>query len=328
MTRDEVNTRLREALRTAHYSYRTEQAYLDWIRRLLRFFPDVPPAEINLDHARTFLTHLAVARNVSASTQNQALAAILFFLRAVLRQEVERIDGAEPASRPRRLPVVLSREEVRSILDCMQGVPALVASLLYGSGLRLSEALRLRVQDVDFGCNLVMVRNGKGDKDRITLLPTALAEPIRSHLARVENLHRLDLEAGYGGASLPGALGVKYPRAGHELGWQYLFPARQLARDPRNPGPLLRHHRGPSAIQKAVHRAVRAAGINKAATPHTFRHSFATHLLEDGYDIRTVQELLGHSSVRTTQIYTHVLNRTRIGVRSPLDSTPTNPSTQ
>lgn len=320
MTLEEINTRLREALRTGHYSYRTEQAYLDWIRRLLRFFPDLPPTDIDLDHARTFLTHLAVERNVAASTQNQALAAILFYMRAVLRQEVERIDGAEPAARPRRLPVVLNREEARDILKRMDGVPALVASLLYGSGMRLSEALRLRVKDVDLSSKLIMIRHGKGGKDRITLLPQSLIDPLQEHLARVVNLHRRDVEAGFRGASLPGALGVKYPHAGRELGWQYLFPARRLAPDPRSPGPMLRHHRGPSGIQKAVRRAARIAKVHKPVSPHTFRHSFATHLLEDGYDIRTVQELLGHSSVKTTQIYTHVLNRTRIGVRSPLDA--------
>jgi integron integrase len=320
MTPEAVDRKLREALRTGHYSYRTEQVYVDWVRRLLRYFPDLPPAEIDLEHARTFLTHLAVERKVAASTQNQALAAILFYMRAVLRQDVERIDGAEPASRPKRLPTVLARDEVRAVLNRMDGIPALVASLLYGSGLRVNEALRLRVKDVDLASNLLMVRSGKGDKDRITLLPKSIAGPMNDHLARVETLHRRDVENGYGGASLPGALGVKYPRAGRELAWQYLFPARRLAQDPRNPAAMLRHHRSPSAIQKAVHRAVRVAGIHKPATPHTFRHSFATHLLEDGYDIRTVQELLGHSSVKTTQIYTHVLNRTRIGVRSPLDA--------
>jgi len=322
MPRSPLLRALRDAIRTRHYSYRTEQAYVAWAVRYVRFHGLRHPAEMGADEIRAFLTHLAVERDVAASTQNQALAALLFLYREVLAVPVEYVDGIEHAKKPRRLPTVLTPEEAARVLTHMRDTPALVARLLYGSGLRLSEALRLRVKDLDFGYGQITVRDGKGGKDRVSVLPKSLAADLEAQVRRVEELHRQDLESGYAGASLPGALGRKYPEAGRERAWQYLFPAARLSPDPRGDARRwFRHHRDPSSIQTAVRRAVKKADIPKPASPHTFRHSFATHLLEAGADIRTVQELLGHRKLQTTQIYTHVLNR-GLTVRSPLDALP------
>jgi len=265
-----------------------------------------------------FLTHLAVDKNVAASTQNQAFAALLFLYREVLKQDLEGPIDSVRAKKPERLPTVMTREEVAAVITAMSVTYQLIAKLLYGSGLRLIECLRLRVKDIDFAQRQIIVRSGKGMKDRLTMLPDTLAEPLRMHLQRVRMLHQQDLADGYGAVYLPYALERKYPNANREWGWQYVFPAAKRSKDPRS-GVVRRHHLGASGPQKAVRRAVKLAGLNKHVTPHVFRHSFATHLLEDGYDIRTVQELLGHKDVKTTMLYTHVLNRGPLAVRSPLD---------
>lgn len=310
---------LRHALRARHYSLRTEEAYAAWLRRYLAFHPNRPPAELGEDEIARFLSTLAVRGNVAASTQNQALAALLFFYRAVLGRAVPLGEKVVPAKRPVRLPVVLTREEVRRLLAAVEGTPRLVATLLYGTGMRLLEALRLRVKDVDFGLNLVVVRDGKGQKDRRTMLPAALKGPLERHLERVRRLHERDLAAGAGDVLLPGAMERKAPDAAREWAWQYVFPASSFSRDPRG-GAVRRHHMDESTVQRAVRDALRRSRIAKAASCHTLRHSFATHLLESGYDIRTIQELLGHKDVATTMIYTHVLNQVGgRGVRSPLD---------
>jgi integron integrase len=309
---------VRACLRVKHYSYRTEQAYLDWIKRYIIFHGKRHPLEMSAPEIRQFLTHLAVERQVAASTQNQALAALLFLYQDVLKQPLDRIADIERAKRPAHIPVVFTREEVRAILDRLDGTNRLVAGLLYGAGLRLLEALRLRVKDVDFQYNQIVVRDGKGAKDRITLLPATLKQPLRRQLKRAGALHEMDLQDGLGVVHLPYALARKYPNAGREWGWQYVFPSPLRSKDPRT-GVERRHHLSESGLQRAIKVALHAAGISKAGSCHTLRHSFATHLLEDGYDIRTVQELLGHSNVSTTMIYTHVLNRGGKGVRSPLE---------
>jgi integron integrase len=268
---------------------------------------------------RAFLTHLAVERNVAASTQNQALGAIVFLYKQVLDRPLEWVGDVVRAKRPERLPVVFTREEVRAVLARLTGDRWLMASLLYGSGLRLMECLRLRVKDVDFGQNHLVVRDGKGQKDRVTLLPGSLVEPLKRQVARVEEIHRQDLDEGFGRVYLPFALGRKYPHADRQAGWQYLFPAPSRAIDPRSDVER-RHHDYEAGLQRAVRGAIRAAGVAKPGSCHTFRHSFATHLLENGSDIRTVQELLGHADVRTTMVYTHVLQRGPMGVRSPADA--------
>jgi integron integrase len=309
--------RVRAALRARHYSIRTEQAYLGWIRRFIRFNRLRHPKELGEPEVTAFLTHLAVEEHVSASTQNQALAALLFLYGIVLGRQVEWLEGIVRARKPQHLPVVLTREEVRQVLQHLEGVPRLVASLLYGTGMRLLECLHLRVKDLDFGLNQILVRDGKGQKDRRTMFPKALQEPVRLHLAAAREAHKADVERGLGEATMPDALARKYPQASHQWAWQFAFPAPGYCRDPRS-NALLRHHLHESTVQRAVSRAVSLAGLTKPATCHTFRHSFATHLLEDGYDIRTVQELLGHKEVRTTMIYTHVLNQAGgRGVRSP-----------
>lgn len=267
---------------------------------------------------REFLSHLAVDRNVTASTQSQALAALLFLYLEVLRDPVPWIADVIRARRPQRLPVVMTRDEVRAVLGKMKGPSRLVALILYGSGLRLMEALRLRVKDVDFGLNQITVRGGKGDRDRVTMLPASVRDEMEAHLARVRRLHERDLAAGAGRVTLPHALARKYPNAPIELAWQWVFPARRIAVDPKT-RERYRHHLHETVVQREMHDAVKAAKLMKRATCHTFRHSFATHLLEDGNDIRTVQELLGHRSVATTMIYTHVLNRGPLGVKSPVD---------
>ena len=309
--------RVRETLRVKHYSIRTEQAYLSWIRRYILFHDKRHPRTMGTPEIETFLTHLAVHDNVAASTQNQALCALLFLYNEVLGQEIDSVDAIR-AKKPKRLPVVLSWEEVEKVITAMTGTNQLVARLLYGSGLRLSECLRLRVKDVDFAYQQIVIRDGKGGKDRITVLPARLLEPLKDHLQRVAMIHRQDLDSGYGAVYMPYALEVKYPSANREWCWQYVFPAVHLSTDPRS-GARRRHHLGESGPQRAVRKAARLAGIDKHVTCHTFRHSFATHLLESGYDIRTVQELLGHKDVKTTMIYTHVLNRGGLAVRSPLD---------
>jgi integron integrase len=297
---------------------RTEQAYLDWIKRFIRHFGKRHPRDLGAAEVSEFLTHLAVAGQVAASTQNQAKSALLFLYREVLDVELPWLDDVESAKAPRRLPVVLTQAEVVALLARLEGTNALVCRLLYGTGLRIMECLRLRVKDVEFERGEILVRDGKGFKDRVTMLPTSLAPSLREHMVRVAELHRQDLVAGHGEVWLPYALERKYPNAGREWAWQYVFPSAKLSVDPRS-GVVRRHHVADQAVQRALKLAVRAAGVAKPATPHTLRHSFATHLLESGYDIRTVQELLGHSDVSTTMIYTHVLNKGGRGVRSPLD---------
>ncbi|MDZ4097439.1 MAG: integron integrase, partial [Methylophilaceae bacterium] len=277
------------------------------------------PRDMGAKDVEAFLTHLAVKRHVSASTQNQAKSALLYLYREVLEIELPWLDNVTQANVPKRLPVVLSVSEVQSVLTRLSGTHALVASLLYGGGLRLMEAVRLRVKDVDFERREIVVREGKGFKDRVTMLPESAVSDLKNHLAKVKALHGEDLAAGYGEVYLPFALDKKYPNAGREWGWQYVFPSRQLSVDPRS-GKTRRHHIDEKGVQRAMKQAVFKAGITKPATPHTLRHSFATHLLQSGYDIRTVQELLGHSDVSTTMIYTHVLNRGGKGVVSPLDA--------
>ena len=311
---------VREQIRLRHYSIRTEAVYLEWVKRYIRFHKYRHPQEMGGPEVEAFLSDLAVRRDVSASTQNQALSAILFLYKQVLQIELPWMDGVIRAGRPQRLPVVLTREEVASVLAQLDGTLWLIASLLYGSGMRLMEVLRLRVKDVEFARLEILIRDGKGQKDRVTMLPRKLAAPLELHLQRVRALHEQDLREGYGRANLPHALARKYPNAAAEWGWQFVFPSVNRSEDPRSGG-IFRHHLHEKTIQRAVRNAVRRVGLHKPATPHTLRHSFATHLLESGQDIRTVQELLGHSDVKTTQIYTHVLNRGGLGVLSPLDRT-------
>jgi integron integrase len=309
---------VRERMRRLGLAKRTEQAYVTWIRRFIIANGKRHPAQMGGAEVEAFLTALAVRGRVAASTQNQALAALLFLYREVLGVDLPWMANIRRAKRPERVPVVLTREEVAAVLGEMSGVSWLVASLLYGSGLRLLEGLRLRIKDLDFTRCEITVRNGKGAKDRRTMLPTSLHESLRMQLGEAQRIHQRDLRAGHGAVWLPDALERKYPHSAKDWRWQYVFPASQRAADPRS-GAEYRHHLHETVVQRAVVRAVRVAGIDKHATCHTLRHSFATHLLEDGYDIRTVQELLGHTDVRTTQIYTHVLNRGGHAVRSPLD---------
>jgi integron integrase len=309
---------VREAIRLRHYSYRTEQQYVAWIRRYILFHEKRHPRELGGPHVESFLTHLAVDCQVTAATQAQALAAILFLYKHVLNVRLPWLQSVVRARRPKRLPTVLTRQEVRAVLAHIDGAHGLVASLLYGSGLRVLEALRLRCKDVDLEHRTLAVRNGKGAKDRITLIPESLVDALRTELAAVRERHEHAKRNGFGGVDLPFALHKKYPRAHLEPGWQYLFPAPRPSRDPRT-GTWRRHHLDLKAVQRRVRRAVIASGIDKPASCHTFRHCFATHMLEAGADIRTIQELMGHASVKTTQIYTHVLNRGGIAARSPLD---------
>lgn len=309
--------KLRTAIIARHYSPRTEKAYAGWVRRFLAQAP-AQPASLGEAEVARFLTGLADDDDVSASTQNQALNALLFFFKEALGRELGLVEGVVRAKRPQRVPVVLSREEVSAVLGAMSGTPKLMATLLYGAGLRLLECCRLRVKDVDFFQNQIVVRGGKGDKDRHTMLPTAAREPLLRHLEAVRRQHQDDLAAGLGAVALPGALARKYPNAAKEWGWQWLFPATSHYSD-RETGERRRHHLHESVLQRAFKEARIKAGISKPAGCHTLRHSFATHLLEDGYDIRTVQELLGHANVNTTMIYTHVLHRGGRGVRSPAD---------
>ena len=317
MAKKELLDQLRDTLRIKHYSYRTEESYVQWVRRFILFHKKRHPAEMGAPEIKAFLAYLARERNVSASTQNQALSAILFLYREVLHKEIEPILLSN-AKRPERLPTVLSRKEVHRLLNSMHGTHKLMAQLLYGSGLRLMECLRLRIKDVDFDYKTITVCDGKGEKDRVVPLPETVIPALRHQIERVRLLHQEDLVAGYGEVSLPYALAEKYPHAAREFIWQYLFPSSRRSKDPRT-GKERRHHMDPSGLQRAIRQAARKAGLSKRVTPHTLRHSFATHLLQNGYDIRTVQELLGHKDVRTTMIYTHVLQPSSQAVRSPLD---------
>ncbi len=310
--------RVRDRCRVKHYSRRTERAYASWITRFIFFFGRKHPSEMGGAEVERFLTHLAVAGKVAASTQNQALSALLFLYREVLGVELPWMDNVTRAKRPQRLPVVLTVDEVHRVLARLDGRDWLMASLLYGTGMRLMECVRLRIKDVDFSRNEIVVRDGKGGKDRRTVLPATLQPALEQQLARVREIHRADLDTAWAGVYLPHALARKYPNASRSLAWQYLFPATQQSTDPHG-GAIRRHHIDEKVLQRAVAMAVRGAGIAKPASCHTFRHCFATHLLEAGYDIRTVQELLGHADVATTQIYTHVLGRGGLGVFSPLD---------
>jgi integron integrase len=311
--------RVRAALRARHYSLRTEEAYVAWIKRYIFFFHATRhPAEMGAEEVTRFLSSLAVDGQVAASTQNQALSALLFLYRNVLEVDLPWLDGIVRAKRPQRLPVVLTRDEVRAVLQRLEGVARLMACLLYGAGLRVLECCRLRAQDVDFAANQLVVRGGKGDKDRVTMLPAVAKADLARHLEMVRAQHHDDLAVGAGWVELPTALLRKYPNAGREWAWQWVFPATRIYHD-RVTGQRRRHHLHETVLQRAVKDAVRRAGLAKRASPHTLRHSFATHLLEDGHDIRTVQELLGHRDVSTTMIYTHVLNRGPAAVRSPVD---------
>ena len=310
--------RISDRIRFKHYSIRTEQAYVEWIKRFIYFHHKRHPSELGAPDVEAFLTDLAVTRRVAANTQNQAKSAILFLYKEVLGIELPWLDGIESAKSSVRLPVVLTSDEVQKLLRHLRGVHFLVGRLLYGTGMRIMEAMRLRVKDVDFARHEIIVRDGKGAKDRITMLPRELEGPLGRQLIGVAKIHRADLAEGFGDVYLPNALAHKYPNAGREWAWQFVFPAERRSIDPRS-GVIRRHHLGDQAFQRAMRQALRDAAITKLATPHTLRHSFATHLLESGYDIRTVQELLGHSDVSTTMIYTHVLNRGGRAVISPLD---------
>lgn len=311
--------RLRDAIRTRHYSYQTEKAYLHWARRFIYFHDKRHPQEMGETEIAAFLSHLAVERRVSASTQNQALNALLFLYKQVLEREVGMIQGVVRAKRPVRLPTVMTRDEVAAILQRLAGREWLMAALMYGTGMRVMECLRLRIMDIEFGFHQIRVRDGKGQKDRSVPLPDSLISAIRQQIEEVKRVHAADLADGLGETSLPFALERKYPNAARELGWWYLFPSSQTSRDPYSDR-IKRHHVDDSVIQRAVKQAVRDSGLNKQVSCHSFRHSFATHLLAAGHDIRTIQELLGHNDVKTTMIYTHVLGKGGQGVFSPLDS--------
>jgi integron integrase len=338
---------VRDRIRRKHYSLRTEDTYVQWIKRFIYFHGKRHPRELGAHEVEQYLTHLAVAGRVSASTQNQAMSALLFLYKEVLGQTLPWLDNIESARRSKRLPVVLTREEVDAVFARVHGTPGLMLRLIYGTGMRIMECVRLRVKDVDFARGEIIIREGKGFKDRVTMLPTSLVVPLTQHLARVKLLHDSDCKAGFGDVYLPYALARKYTNAGREWGWQYVFPSSKRSIDPRS-GMTRRWHAHETVIQRTMRQALRSAGIHKPATPHTLRHSldsphpcgsplrgalkrakfcsrqnFATHLLQSGYDIRTVQELLGHKDVSTTMIYTHVLNRGGRAVLSPLDaSTP------
>lgn len=310
--------KVRREIQRRNYSYSTEKRYSDWIKQYIRFHDLKHPNQLKEKDIVRFLNHLVQSRNIAASTQNQALCAIVFLYKQVLKSDVGDLKNLKRAKKPKHLPTVLSKKEVWSLLSKLEGIDFLVASILYGTGLRISEALRLRVQDIDFDYMQIIVRNGKGKRDRITMLPDKLHSTINDQIRKVRNLHQQDLARGYGRTILPNALAKKYPNAARELGWQYLFPAKNRRKDPVT-GFRHRYHISPKNIQRAVKKAAKAAEINKKTSPHTLRHSFATHLLQNGYDIRTVQDLLGHKSLKTTSIYLHVLNRGGHGVKSPLD---------
>lgn len=319
MTKPRLIDQTRNVLRVFHYSIRTEENYIQWIKRFIFFHNKRHPKDMGEKEIRSFLTHLAVDKHVSASTQNQALSAILFLYKRVLELDLDWIDNVVRAKRPKRLPVVLSKGEVNAILNAITGVNGLIVKMLYGTGMRLMEVMRLRVQDIDFEQNQIIVRSGKGDKDRITMLPEILIDELKQQLAYVRDVHKKDLSEGFGRVYLPFALDRKYPGAGVDFGWQYCFPSKKLSTEPRT-GRVGRHHLYEQNIGRAIKSAARKVGVEKRVSSHTMRHSFATHLLESGYDIRTLQELLGHKDVSTTMIYTHVLNKGGRGVKSPLDA--------
>jgi integron integrase len=310
---------VRDQIRLRHYSRRTEETYVRWVREYILFHQKRHPREMGQKEIGEFLTSLVRQRNVAASTQNQALSALIFLYREVLQVEMDWIEDFVRAKKPERLPAVFTRSEAREILSHLTGSKWLMAALMYGSGLRLMECLRLRVKDIEFEYQQIIVRDGKGGKDRVTPLPASCRHLLKEHLEKVRELHQQDVREGFGRVWLPFALSKKYPNADREWGWQYVFPAAKLSIDPES-GMMRRHHVDERAIQRAVGKAIREANVSKHSSCHTFRHSFATHLLESGYDIRTVQELLGHSDVSTTMIYTHVLNKGGKGVRSPLDA--------
>ena len=305
-------------IRLKHYSIRTEESYVSWIKRFILFHNKQHPKKMGEEEVERFLSHLAVNRKVSASTQNQALSAILFLYKNVLKKELKFIKNTVSAKRHRHIPVVFTREEIEKIFTHLKGTPWLVANLLYGSGLRLMESIRLRIQDINFDYNQIIVRSGKGEKDRKTILPLSLKSSLKMQLEKVKIIHAEDIRDGFCDVFLPYALSKKYQNASKEFGWQWVFPSSRRSIDPRT-GIERRHHINETVIQRAVKNAIHEASINKNGSCHTFRHSFATHLLENGYDIRTIQKLLGHKDVRTTMIYTHVINRGNLGVKSPLD---------
>jgi integron integrase len=309
---------LRNTIRLRHYSYRTEKSYLQWVKRFLLFNNNRPPAELGVEEVTQYITHLAVKYNVSSATQNQALCAIIFLYKNVLKKDLGEFN-IQWAKRPKRIPVVFTKKEVSRILNEMSGEYKLMVMLLYGAGLRLNECLELRVKDIDFENRIITIRGGKGDKDRVTILPESVFESLKQHIDTVVQIHQRDIQSGYDSVYLPNALERKYPNAGKQIGWHYLFPAREYSTDPRT-GIVRRHHLHEIALQRAVKTAIMKAGIRKPGGCHTFRHSFATHLLEDGVNIRTVQELLGHTNVETTMIYTHVMDKRKVGIKSPADN--------
>lgn len=318
MSKSKLLSDLRTEIRRRGYSYRTEQAYSNWIIRYVKFHNLTHPNLLNEEDIVSYLNYLANERNVASSTQNQALCAIIFLYKHVLKIQLEEFQGFKRAKKYKPLPVVLTEQEVKKVLDYTDGICGLIIRLMYGSGLRISEALRIRIKDLDFAYQQLLVRDGKGQKDRVTLIPESLLLPLREQVKRCRFLHQKDLKKGWGDTLLPGALARKYPNAPKEFEWQYLFPSKYRQTDPRT-GKRHRYHLSTSKIQRAVKKAAHKAQLDKKITSHTFRHSFATHLLRNGYDIRTVQELLGHQSVETTAIYTHVLNKGGRGVKSPLD---------
>lgn len=318
MAKIKLLDQVRNTLITKHYSIRTEEAYLYWIKHFILFHKKKHPSELNEYHISEYLSFLAVEKMVSASTQNQAMSAILYLYREVLVLQIPDIPGIKSAKKPAKLPVVYTQKEVKKVFLFMDEKYKLMAGLLYGSGLRLMECIRLRIKDVDFSYKQIIVRDGKGNKDRITPLPLNIIEPLKGHLEKVKLIHQNDLNDGYGAVYLPYALQRKYPNANKEWCWQYVFPSQKRSKDPRG-GHYRRHHLDEAVLQRTVKKAIRDAKIIKPGSCHTLRHSFATHLLEDGYDIRTVQELLGHNDVRTTMIYTHVLKKGGLVVRSPFD---------
>lgn len=319
MKKKKLLTELKEEIRRRNYSYRTEKVYAQWIVRYVRFHGLKHPAQLNETHIVAFLNDLANQKNVAGSTQNQALSAIVFLYKHILNKPPENLDNLKRAKRSKHLPVVLSESEARSVINYLDGVQKLIVSLLYGAGLRISEALRLRILDIDFGYQQIMVRNGKGLRDRVTMMPESIKSDLINQIQKVKRLHQSDLEKGFGETILPKALAGKYPNGPKEFKWQYLFPSKKRTVDPRS-GIRHRYHISARNVRRSVRVAVKQCSIEKKVSPHTFRHSFATHLLKNGYDIRTVQELLGHKSVKTTMVYTHVLNRGGKGVKSPLDA--------
>ena len=317
-TKPKLLDQVRAIIRAKHYSYRTEESYVNWIKRYILFHNKRHPQKMGENEINQFLTHLAVNRKVSASTQNQALCAIIFLYKHVLKIDIDDLGEMVWAKKPKRLPMVFSKPEAEKGLEQLSGMKWIMANLLYGSGLRLNECLQLRVCDIDFDYKQITVRNTKGNKDRVTMLPEKVIDPLKSHLQKVKNLHEKDIKDGYGSVFLPYALERKYPKAGKEWKWQYIFPATQISTDPRS-GIRRRHHIYETVLQKAVKTAIRKSGITKHAGCHTFRHSFATHLLERGENIRTIQELLGHKDIKTTQIYTHIVDINKLGIKSPAD---------